>query len=262
MNRRGTPARYPQPAGEVRDGASPMSKLFEELDYRVTPMGALSLWRRRDLARNVDIYEIRLGDDYLMSSRFTEAETALATLALDALRGRALDVVVGGLGLGYTAEAVLTNPAVRSLHVIEALPEVIEWHQRGLLPLGAGLTSDARCRLVAGDFFALLAAPDGGFDPDRPGRRFDAVLVDIDHSPQSLLHPSHAAFYRPEGLRGLARHLRSGGVFGLWSNDPPEDAFLAALAEAFATAEARVVRFPAPSREGEAANTVYLARAH
>ena len=62
-----------------------------------------------------------------------------------------------------------------------------------------------------------------------PGRRFDAVLVDIDHSPRKLLHPRHAALYEPEGLARLAGHLHPGGVFALWSNDPPDDAFIDVL---------------------------------
>jgi hypothetical protein len=176
-----------------------MSVYFEELDFRPTPMGALSLRRRRQLATGLDIFEIKLGDEFLMSSQFTVAEIELARLGLAALKGRKdIDVVVGGLGLGYTAQAVLENPNVQSLIVVDALAEVIEWHEQGLLPLGKQLTGDPRCRLVHGDFFAMSHSPDG-FDSGRPGRRFDAVLVDIDHSPTKLLHPSHAALYEPEG---------------------------------------------------------------
>ena len=142
-----------------------------------------------------------------MSSLFTASEIALARLGLGALGGdSSLDVVVGGLGLGYTAAAVLENARVGSLLVVEALAPVIDWHRRGLVPLGAAITADARCRLVHGDFFALAAA-DAGFDPDAPGRRFDAVLVDIDHSPDGLLDPGHAGFYQPAGLRRLAANL-------------------------------------------------------
>ena len=108
-----------------------MSVNFEELDFRPTPMGVLSLRRRRQLSTGIDIYEIKLGDEFLMSSLFTVAEIALARLGLAALRANDLDVVVGGLGLGYTAQAVLENPRVRSLIVVDALAEVIEWHERG-----------------------------------------------------------------------------------------------------------------------------------
>ncbi len=117
-------------------------------------------------------------------------------------------MVVGGLGLGYTAQTVLENPQVRSLVVVEALPEVIEWHQRGLVPVGPVLTADPRCRLVHGDFFALAASP--GLDPDDPERRFDAVVVDIDHSPRHLLHPSHAGFYAADGLAPARRAPAAG----------------------------------------------------
>ena len=69
-----------------------MSALFEELDYRATPIGALSLRRRRELRLGVDVFEIKLGEDYLMSSLFTASEIALARLGLDELAGRNLDV--------------------------------------------------------------------------------------------------------------------------------------------------------------------------
>src|ERR1700754_4128218 len=155
-----------------------MSLYFEELDFRPTPMGALSLRRRRQLSTGIDVYEIKLGDEFLMSSLFTVAEIALARLGLAALQRADLDVIVGGLGLGYTAQAVLEDPRVRSLIVVDALGEVIEWHQQGLLPLGRELTGDPRCRLVHADFFALSESSEG-FDAGAPGRRFDAVLVDI-----------------------------------------------------------------------------------
>ena len=134
-----------------------MSVNFEELDFRPTPMGVLSLRRRRRPISEIDIYEIKLGDEFLMSSQFTVAEIELARLGLAALDADDLDVVVGGLGLGYTARAVLENPSVRSLIVVDALAEVIEWHEQGLLPLGKQLTGDPRCRLVNGDFFAMSA---------------------------------------------------------------------------------------------------------
>jgi spermidine synthase len=232
-----------------------MSVYFEELDFRPTPMGALSLRRRRQLSSGIDVYEIKLGDEFLMSSLFTVAEIALARLGLAALQRTELDVVVGGLGLGYTAQAVLEDSRVRSLVVVDALAEVIEWHERGLLPLGEQLMADPRCRLVHGDFFAMSTS---ALDPQTPGRRFDAVLVDIDHSPTNLLHPRHAALYKPEGLRRLAGHLHPGGVFALWSNDPPDQTFKAVLSGVFATSDAHVVTFDNPLQDRDASNTVYI----
>lgn len=236
-----------------------MSARFEELDWRPTPMGAISLRRRRDPLSGKDVYEVKLDDDYLMSSLFTVAEIEVARLALGDMTGAAdLDVVVGGLGLGYTAQTVLEYPNVRSLVVVETLGEVIEWHERGLIPVGSSLTSDSRCRLVHGDFFAMVGA--SGFDPESPDRRFHAIIVDIDHSPRHLLHPSHAGFYEPAGVRRLADHLHPGGAFALWSNDPPDEAYKAALAEVFPTVETKIVTFHNPLQEREATNTVYVAR--
>src|ERR1700686_3044944 len=144
-----------------------MSLYFEELDFRPTPMGVLSLRRRRSLTSGLDIYEIKLGDEFLMSSQFTTAEIELARLGLAALGRTDLDVIVGGLGLGYTAQAALENSNVRSLIVVDALAEVIEWHEQGLLRLGKQLTGDPRCRLVNGDFFAMSHSA-AGFDSPPP----------------------------------------------------------------------------------------------
>ena len=235
-----------------------MSSGFEELDRRPTTMGEISLRRRREPTRQIDIYEAKLDDDFLMSSLFTAAEIALAEISLASVAGADLDVVVGGLGLGYTARAVLTDPRVRSLQVIEALDEVIGWHRRELLPLSHGLTSDQRCNLVNGDFFAMVASG-SSFGPDTPDR-CDAILVDIDHSPVHLLHPSHGPFYEAEGQLRLAERLGPGGVYALWSDDPPDDAYVSIVEKIFASCEAHIITFPNPLTGGEAANTVYVAR--
>jgi len=230
---------------------------FEELDYCNTPIGEITLRRRIEPRLRVEVYEVKLGDEFLMSSLFTAGEVALANLALSACEAGPLDVAVGGLGLGYTARAVLDHAAVRSLLVVEALPVVIDWHRRGLVPLGAGLIADSRCEFLAGDFFARVNS--SGIDPRVPDKRFHAILLDIDHSPRHVLHPDHAAFYLPTGLRRLAAHLRPRGVFGLWSNDPPDEMFRVILAGVFSSVEAHLVRFHNPLQDREATNTVYLA---
>jgi spermidine synthase len=236
-----------------------MSRDFEELDYKKTPLGELILRRRRMVSLGgIEIYEVKLGDAFLMSSLFHEVEEALARFGLGELSGNRWDVVVGGLGLGYTAVAALEHREVASLVIVDALEPVIEWHRQGLVPLGEKLTRDPRTKMVHGDFFALAQSADG-FDREQPGRQFHAVLLDIDHSPTNLLHPSNAAFYEADGLRALSSHLHPGGIFALWSDDPPDDEFLAKLDRAFATVRAHEVTFANPVTEGESASTVYVA---
>lgn len=233
-----------------------MSPHFEELDWSATPMGDLSLRRRLDPVAGVEVFEVKLGDEFLMSSLFTVAEIALANRALSLLGDDQLDVVVGGLGLGYTAAAVLEDPRVHSLLVIERLAPVIDWHERELVP--AAVASSDRTRLVNEDFFALAAGR--GFDPDSPDRRFHAIVLDIDHSPRHLLNPAHADLYTPEGTARLARSLHPGGVFALWSNDPPDQEYLHTLRTVFASADAEVIEFANPLQARPATNTVYLAQ--
>ena len=238
-----------------------MKPLFEELDFRPTPIGDLILRRRRmAMLDDLIVYEVLLGNGYLMSSLFHEVEEALADLGLAAVEGEALQVVVGGLGLGYTAVAALRDTRVAEMLVVDVMRPVIEWHQRGMVPLGDTLMGDPRCRLIEGDFFALAGAPEIGFDPELPGRKFHAVLLDIDHSPQNLLDEKNATFYSAEGLRLLATQLLPGGVFALWSDDPPDEIFLKHLGEVFGSPQAHVVKFLNPLLGKDSSSTVYVAR--
>jgi spermidine synthase len=238
-----------------------MSLNYEELDFRPTPIGDLMLRRRRMVQfGDRDIYEVKLGEDFLMTSLFHEAESQLSKLGLGALEKGELDVVVGGLGLGYTAVAVLEDRRVASLVVVEYLAGVLEWHQTGLVPLGRTLTEDARCRLVQADFFACARDGTKSFDPDHPAKQHDAILLDIDHTPTHVLHQTNTHFYTEEGLGELARHLNPGGVFALWADGAPEDSFTDRLGRVFASAESHTIEFDNPITGGSSIGAVYVAR--
>ncbi|MES0813122.1 spermidine synthase [Roseibium sp. SCPC15] len=237
-----------------------MSAMFEELDYAPTPIGAISLRRRHILALKTDVFEILLGEEHLMSSLFTASEVALADLGIAALSGENLDVLVGGLGLGYTAQAALAHDAVTRLMVVDLLEPVIRWHKEGLVPIKTELADDPRCRLLQGDFFALATSKDG-FDAHRPGHQYDAILIDIDHTPERLLHGQSEGFYTADGLRDLKRFVKPGGVVGLWSDEAPDAAIIALLAQAFEEAWAEPVVFANPLQDGrEMTQAVYLGR--
>ena len=234
-----------------------MSRLFEELDHQQTPIGVISLRRRLEPTLKIDVFEIKIGEDGLMSSLITDGEEAVSRLALAATSNTSLDVVVGGLGLGYTAQTVLDDPRVTSLRVIDALAPVIDWHERHLIPLGESVSTDKRCEFVLGNFFEIAAnGMDVGADaPDQ----FDAIIVDIDHSPRHLLDPSNAPFYEADGVERLAPCIRPGGVFPLWWSDPPDAEYLAVLNGAFDTAVAEVVVFDNVLTGGTAESTIYVA---
>lgn len=234
-----------------------MSAKFEELAWSATQIGEVSLRRRLDPVTREDVFEVKLNDEWLMSSQFTVAEVALAGLGLVPLGSTPLDVVVGGLGLGYTAVRALEDDRVAELLVVELLQPVIDWHVRGLVPLGPTLTSDPRCRFVQGDFFAMSRGD--GYDPSEPRRLFDAILLDIDHSPSHLLDDGTAGFYGVDGMRAIASHLRPGGVYAMWSNDPPEAEYVAILESVFADVATEVITFPNPLQGRDATATVYVA---
>lgn len=234
-----------------------MSRIFEELDRQPTDIGEISLRRRLEPTLQIDVFEVKIGDDGLMSSLITDGEEAVSTLGLAATNNTDLDVIVGGLGLGYTAKTALDDPRVRTLRVVDALAPVIDWHRRGLVPIGTALADDDRCELVLGDFFDL-AARGFAFGDDAP-TSFDAVLLDIDHSPRHLLDPRNATFYEMPGIERLAACLRPGGVFSLWSNDPPDEPYVAALSAVFDRAVAEIVTFPNVLTGVDTSSTIYIA---
>ena len=239
---------------------------FEELDYRDTSIGELSLRRRWSPALAATVYEIKLGHEYLMTSYFTESERALGEIgvaerlrrlsAVNTEAPRGLDVVVGGLGLGYTARGYCRRRGRFTAGYRAASRRYRMAHLRVAAPWPRTYRGQ-RCRFSEGDFFAR-AASSQGFDEYNPGRRFDVVLADIDHTPDHFLDNGHDGFYREEGLRSAARHLLPGGVFGLWSNDPPDVRFTSRLERVFPNVRAEAITFFNPLQEPKRdANRVY-----
>ena len=244
-----------------------MEPVFEELDFQQTPYGDISL-RRRSEPRldDVIIYEVKLNEEFLMSSLFTEAEVQLAHLGLTEILTHTnydkLDIIVGGLGLGYTAAAALENPSVNSVNVIDIMQPVIDWHKKGLVPLGKQLTNDSRCTLTHANFYDIAGSKSQNFTPSSPNQLVHAVLLDIDHSPSHLLNQEHNEFYTVSGLQNLANKLHPAGIFGLWSNEPPDDAFISLLGSIFEKAWSQVISFPNPYTLENSENTIYLATKH
>ncbi len=208
---------------------------FEILAWEETPLGVLCLRRRTLLsAPGETVTEITLDHEFLMSSLHTESERALATRAIALHGGARLRVLVCGLGLGYTAAAVLDHPQVERVTVMELLPQVIDWMRAGRVPLSERLTGEPRCTLEAGDAYARLAAPGRG--------EWDVILVDVDHSPDERLDHGPGAFYTRAGLDRARNHLAPGGVLGVWSC-AEHGPFAAAMRTTFPSVEVEAVTF-------------------
>lgn len=197
------------------------------------------------------VTEVTLNHEFLMSSYNTESERALARLALEMHAGTDLGVLVGGLGLGYTAHAALTSPRVSSVQVVEFLSPVVAWLEQGLVPLAAELNADHRFATVAGDVYALLSTA--------PADRFDLILIDVDHAPEDQLSSANAHFYTPSGLRQASRHLAPGGVLGVWSY-AESSSFSAALQAVFEEVRIEPVRFQNRLVDEESTDWLFFAR--
>jgi spermidine synthase len=189
---------------------------FEVLAYEDTSLGILCLRRRLTLKEPQQwVTEITLNHEFLMSSLHTDSERSLATLALQRLTGKNLRVMVGGLGLGYTCAAVIDDPRVAQVQVIEFLTQVIDWLQAGLVPLSPQLADETRLSIVRGDVYQTLLADPSTEEP--VAELWDAILIDVDHSPDDPLASVNQDFYSEFGLKQAVRHLNNNGVLALWS---------------------------------------------
>ena len=225
---------------------------LEILESVETPLGLLCLRRRELLSRpGTIVTEVTLDHEFLMSSYNTASEDALASLGIQWHGGDGLSVLVGGLGLGYTAQAALGYPQVEKVHLIEFLPEVISWLPRGLVPLAEALSREPRFSVSQDDFFKYLAAP--------ASSSYEIIHVDIDHSPDENLDSQNLDFYTPGGLRQVLSHLAPAGVLAVWSSAPNES-FAAALRDVFSEVRIETVRWHNELIDEDQCDFVFLAR--
>ncbi|MCO4773980.1 MAG: spermidine synthase [Deltaproteobacteria bacterium] len=183
---------------------------LDVLESSDSPLGTIYLGRRRVASQPDWVYEIWVSGHILMSSLNNVSERQLSTTALKLHEGTGpLRVLVGGLGLGYTAEAALVDAGVAKLRVVEKMDFVIDWMKGGLLPLSAEFADDDRLEIVQGDIYEdLLGAP---------SELYDLILVDVDHAPDFRLDDGIGRFYTAEGQKLVAQHLAPGGVLAVWS---------------------------------------------
>lgn len=164
------------------------------------------------LARRGDVVELIVDGAFAMDTVDTSTEVALATLALARLRGERLRVLVGGLGLGFTLRALLDDPRVAHVEVVELHAPLVAWARAGLVPTLDGLLDDPRVTLTLGDVLDVA--------PALPAGALDAVLLDVDNGPGFLIHAGNADVYRTAFLAAAVRALAPGGVLAVWSADP------------------------------------------
>jgi len=208
---------------------------LEILAYEQTSLGLLCLRRRQALRDpTIAVTEITLNHEYLMSSYYTDSERALSKIAIEMHGGCNLNILIGGLGLGYTAYEALKSKQVQCVEVVEYLAQVISWMNEGLVPLSGELALDKRLSIVEGDIYGQLAGS--------PTKTFDVILIDVDHSPDERLDTKCGQFYTRGGLQAASKHLKENGVLAVWSyaQDSP---FADALRDVFSEVRVEPVSF-------------------
>ncbi|MCW2617352.1 MAG: hypothetical protein JWR28_501 [Modestobacter sp.] len=188
--------------------ADPAAEL-QELGRAAGAHGEVTL-RRRTGPDGAEVTELIVDGVFAMDDVDTSTEQALATETLRRCPGEGLRVLVGGLGLGWTAATVLAEPRVAAVDVAELQPALVGWAADGLLPGLPALPAE-RLTLHVADVAVHLAGA---------RRNWDAVLLDVDNGPAFLVHHSNAGLYEEAGLATALAALRPGGVLAIWSSDP------------------------------------------
>lgn len=158
-------------------------------------------------------FSIMLGANELMNSRLSGSEEALATLSQAKLADVANpDVLIGGLGMGFTLRAALMAfGAQAQITVAELVPEIVDWAHGPMAHLHEGTLDSAQVRIEVADVGGLI----------RAGRaRYDAILLDVDNGPDGLSREGNDALYTLAGLAEARAALRPGGVLAVWSSGP------------------------------------------
>ncbi len=154
--------------------------------------------------------ELRVNGVFVMDDVETSSEQALARTVLDL---GAREILVGGLGLGYTLRALLASPQVNRIVVAELHPEIVGWMRDGTIP-GADLLADERTYVVVGDIRDVVAA--------QSPASLDAVVLDVDNGPDFLVHDDNAGVYGRDFIEVCASKLRPGGHLCVWSMAPSQ----------------------------------------
>jgi spermidine synthase len=207
-----------------------------------TPYGELQLQRRAaPEAQGQLAYEIILNGVFLMASYNRASATALGRLTLEPLleEGRPLRVLVGGLGMGFTLQAILTCPQVAAVDVVEIDPHVIAWNRAYFGELNGEALRDPRTRLIRADLADYLAGNPGPYD---------AMALDTDNGPDWLVLEQNARLYGETALRRMLALLKPGGVLAFWGASPAPE-FQARLRAVAACAEVLCVVEPGPRGE-------------
>lgn len=154
-----------------------------------------------------------MNERQVMSTTMTQSELQLAEFGCDFRDGRKKPrVLIGGLGLGFSLRRCLElTDAGACIEVAELVPEIIRWNKELLAGLNDGILADPRTTIIEGDVYPLIRIA------AKKAPRYDAILLDVDDGPSSLLQPKNARIYNREGLQTIKRALTSGGRVGFWA---------------------------------------------
>jgi spermidine synthase len=194
-------------------------------------------------------YSLRVDSKELMHSAATASELQLGQLAASRISGAGeSQVLIGGLGLGFTLRSVLAVASPQTkVCVAELIPEIITWNRTHLAGLNGALLDDPRVTMLTENICSVLG---------RSQSVYDAILLDIDNGPTAMVQSGNARLYDKRGIQRIAAALKPGGRAAIWSARPDE-AFAYRLKQAGFTVEVVAAKLYATAKHNS--YTIYIA---
>ena len=197
-------------------------------------------------------YYLYMGVRQVMSTTLTHSELLLADAGCDfADKRKNPRVLIGGLGLSYSLRRCLEITGKSAvIEVAELLPEIVRWNYECLDGLNDEILADKRTKIIHGDVYALIHKAAG------KGPQYDAILLDVDDGPSSLIQPQNAQLYDDDGLMIIKSALKPGGRVAFWAAEAESRLLLSLRRNGFDADEIAVAKHANAKRQN---HRIYIA---
>lgn len=164
--------------------------------------------KRLDLYQDGSDYMIRVDGFELMNSCWHRSEAELARIAGWCLPKLNPQILIGGLGLGYTLAAFLEEFNDKAQYTVsEQSLDVLNWYNKFYKKIVLREFDDSSVRFINMDIQDVI----------NNSNSYDLIILDVDNGPDPISGGRNGELYTLTGLQKIKSKLREGGALLLWS---------------------------------------------